>query len=253
MSAIGTLIELELLHLVRRRSLMTGLASCGFVVAVALLACQAGGAPQGRVLERAADLGVVRALALLLPLSFAGGAISDEVSARTLVYLTARPVSRAQIAFGKWLVAGAACAALLTATSLALHAACTLGDPGALASGFGAALRVGLSASLEALVCAGVCVAYGALVPQAGFALASFHVAWFEFALSFAPGRLRLLSMAHHALELAGLSRRGLASELVPTLSPVAHLAILLGAAGAWFALAAMVFSTREYRGSETA
>jgi hypothetical protein len=58
--------------------------------------------------------------------------------------------------------------------------------------------------------------------------------------------------MAHHALGLAGLNADGAFASSVPPLSPAVHAVVLAVVALAWLGLAALVFSVREYRGSES-
>lgn len=251
MSGFAATFELEKLRLLRGRALGFSLVSALFVALVALAARKAGALPSA-VQDETASLGIVRFLALLGPCALAGGAISEELSGRTLVYLTARPVPRPLVVAAKWLASALSALAVVVAASLLVHLVCFVASPEGVFSGFGHALAIAGAASAEALVCTGICLAYGALAPRGGTMLAFAHVAFFELLMSFAPGRLRLVSMAHHALGLAGLRGEGALAATVPVLEPWVHGLVLGAVALGWLALAAVVFSTREYRGSES-
>ena len=218
---------------------------------LALTARYAASATGSQVTEATASWGILRLSAQLLPFAFAAGALSDELASRTLVYLTVRPLPRPLVILGKWLVSAGMAAALLTLTALLVHVLCTLSTPAELGSGLLGALRIGLAASLEAALCTAACLAFGALEPRAAGALAFVYLAAAELLGSLAPGRLRLLSMTHHALELAGIERGGLLPETVPTFSPLVHLSVLVVALCLWLAGAVWLFSVREYVGSE--
>jgi hypothetical protein len=251
MRGFSAVLELERLRLLRGRTLGFTVLSAMFVVLVAVAARQAGGLPL-EVENETASLGILRFLALLSPCALAGGAISEELAGRTLVYLTVRPLPRAAIVAGKWLASALSALVVVAATALAVHVACFLASPDGVFSGIGHALAIAGAAAAEALVCTGICLAYGALAPRGGSMLAFAHVAFFELLMSFAPGRLRLVSMAHHALGLAGLTGEGALASTVPVLSPGIHALVLAVVAMAWLSLAALVFSLREYRGSES-
>jgi ABC-type transport system involved in multi-copper enzyme maturation permease subunit len=251
MSAFAALLSLESLRVRRARMLSWASFACAFVVLLAVAARYGSSTPGADVATTTASWGIVRLSAQLLPFAFAAGALSDELSARTLVYLTVRPLQRPLLIVGKWLVSAGMAAALLTLMTLFVHVACTLSTPSELASGFLGALRIALAASLEAALCTAACLALGALEPRAAGALGFVYLAGAELLGSLAPGRLRLLSMAHHALSLAGLTGGGLLPESVPQFSPLLHLSVLLSALCLWLGVALWVFSLREYVGSE--
>jgi ABC-type transport system involved in multi-copper enzyme maturation permease subunit len=244
-------LELEKLRLLRGRALGFVVISAVFVVLVSLAARQAGALPLA-VENETASLGILRFLALLAPCALAGGAISEELAARTLVYLTVRPLPRALVVAGKWLASALSALVVVAVTALAVHLTCFVASPSGVFSGIGHALAIAAAAGAEALVCTGICLAYGALAPRGGGMLAFAHIAFFELLMSFAPGRLRLVSMAHHALGLAGLHGEGAVASTVPVLSPTVHALVLAGAILGWLGLAALVFSVSEYRGSES-
>jgi ABC-type transport system involved in multi-copper enzyme maturation permease subunit len=251
MSAFPALLSLEHLRIRRARTIAWAFAACLFVALLALVARYGASAGGAQVAEKTASWGIVRLGAQLVPFAFAAGALSDELSARTLVYLTVRPLPRALVILGKWLVSAGIAALLLAGTTLLVYVACLIGTPSELASAMPTVLRVALAAALEAGVCTGACLAFGTVVPRAAGALAFLYLAGAELLGSLAPGRLRLLSMAHHALELSGLPRTGLMSEGVPTLSPLVHALVLVMVLLAWLGIAVWSFSAREYAGSE--
>ena len=251
MSALPALLTLETLRLRRARTLAWAASACAFVVLLAVAARYGASAPGPQVASTTASWGLVRLRAQLLPFAFAAGARSDELAARTLVYLTVRPLPRPLLVLGKWLVSAALSALLLSASALLVHAVCNLLAPAELAASFVPTLRIALAASLEAALCTAACLAFGAVAPRAAGALAFVYLAGAELLGSLAPGRLRLLSMAHHALELAGLPRGGLLPESVPTFPWFVHLSVLLGVLSLWLGVSLWAFSLREYVGSE--
>lgn len=250
MSALTTLLALERLRLVRGRALTFVVATALFVVLIAFAARYAGAASSAALEDEAARVGLFRFLALLAPCAFAAGTIVDELTGRTLVYLTVRPVPRATLVLGKWLASAFAAGALVVVTAFALHAVCSAFAAPGFFAGLDHTARIALAGLLESLVCTSICLAFGVVAARGGSMLSFAFIAFFELLVSMAPGRLRLLSMAHHALALAGLDDAESALE-VPALGATTHVLVMLVVAGVWLALAALVFSAREYRGSE--
>lgn len=246
MNALASLLALEKLRLLRSRALLFGALTAGFVVLFAFLARHAGAPSTLALMNEAGELWVLRFLALVLPCAFAAGALSEELSARTLVYLTVRPVPRALIVFAKWLAGALAALIIVVLTTLSIHVVTTLPALEALWTHLPHALTIALAAALEAAFCTSVCLAYGTVLPRGGSVLAFAHLAWFELLVSFAPGRLKVVSMAHHALAFAGLEEGPLA------LTNGAHAVIVCASTALWLGIAAAVFSVREYRGSES-
>ncbi len=246
---MNALIALERLRIQRGSSLWLGFALAALIASAGVAARYASG--QSGAIETSIDLGLSHLLAYLLPYLFCSGMIAEEVSARTLGFLTSRPVPRAQIVIGKWIVGTAACAAVLLAACLVLHIGGTITQPSELARALPHTLGTWCALVLQTGVYAALGLFYGALAPSAAAALLAFHLLFLEAALSLAPGPLRLLSLAHHSAELADLPRHGIMSESVRMLPGFAHALVLCFVIAALLATAIAIFKRSEYRASE--
>ncbi len=245
---MNALLALERLRLVRGHSLWLGLALALLIALTGVASRYA--SHQVSALETSFDLGLSHLLAYLLPYLFCTGMLSEEVNGRTLSYLTSRPVSRSSILLAKWSIGSAACAFVLLAACLALHVGGHLLEPSELFSALPSTLVTFVALALQASAYAAIGLFYGALAPSAASALFAFHLLLAEAALSLAPGPLRLVSLAHHSAELAGLPRHGVLSESVRSLPAWAHLAVLVVVTVAVLAAACSTFSRSEYRES---
>lgn len=239
------LLALERLRLMRGRSLWLGLGLGLLIAAFGVWARHASGEPQA--IEKSYDLGLSHLLAYLLPYLFSTGMIAEEVRGRTLGYLTSRPVARSQILIAKWAVAAGASAGVLSATCLILHLGCFALDPGELIARLPTLFTTAGALALQAAAYAALGLCYGVVAPRAASALFAFHLLLVEATLSLAPGSLRLLSLAHHAAELAGLPRHGAMTESVRDLPPAAHVAVLCAGCCLWLALGCARFAHAEY------
>jgi len=243
------LIALERLRIMRGKSLWLGLTLSVLIAGFGIAGRHASG--QIGALETSYDLGLAHLLAYLLPYLFCSGLIAEEVSGRTLGFLVSRPVSRRQIVLSKWIVGSAASSAVLATAGLLLHVGSYITEPLALLSALPSMLVTMCALSLQASAYAALSLLYGALAPSAASALFAFHLLFLEAALSLAPGPLRLLSMAHHSAELAGLPRHGVLSESVRTLPSFVHLGALLTMLTVLMVAATTLFASSEYRASE--
>ncbi len=243
------LLALERLRLMRGRSLWLGLGLGLLTAAFGVTARHVSGQPGA--IETSYDLGLSHLLAYLLPYLFCTGMIAEEVGGRTLGYLTSRPVARSHILIAKWAVAAGASAGVLIATSLTLHLGGFILAPGELVARVPALLTTAGALGLQAAAYAALGLFYGVLAPSAASALFAFHLLLVEATLSLAPGPLRLLSLAHHAAELAGLPRHGVLSEGVRDLHPAVHVAVLCAGCGLWLALGCATFAQTEYHESD--
>lgn len=243
------LIALERLRMLRGRGLWLGLTLSLLIAAFGVAARHASG--QLGAVQTSYDLGLSHLLAYLLPYLFCSGLIAEEVSGRTLGFLVSRPVPRRNIILSKWLVGAGTSSAVLAMAALVLHVGSYATLPSELVTAFPTMLLTVLSLSLQVSCYAALSLVYGALIPSAASALFAFHLLFLEAGLSLAPGPLRLLSMAHHSAELAGLPRHGILSESVRSLPNFAHIgALVVMLAGLLFA-ATSLFGSSEYRASE--
>lgn len=245
---MNALIALERLRLMRGRSVWIGLVLALLIAITGVASRYASG--QLGALETSVDLGLSHLLAYLVPYLFCAGMLSEEVNGRTLNYLTSRPVPRSRILVAKWMVGSAASAGVLLAACLVLHVGGYLLAPGELFAALPSTLVTFVALALQAAAYAALALFYGALAPSAASALFAFHLLLAEAAMSLAPGPLRLLSLAHHSAELAGLPRHGVLSESVRSLPSWGHLTILIVITGSILAAACSTFSRSEYRES---
>ncbi len=246
---MNVLIALERLRLQRGSSLWLGFALALLIGVAGVVARYASG--QLSAIETSLDLGLSHLLAYLLPYLFCSGMIAEEVSGRTLGFLTSRPVPRARVLIAKWVVGTGACAAVLLAACLLLHVGGRLTEPAQVVTAFPQILGTWCALVLQTGIYAGLGLLYGALMPSAAAALFAFHLLFLEAALSLAPGPLRLLSFAHHSAELAGLPRHGLLSESVRMLPGFVHVGVLLVVSAGVLGAGVFVFRRSEYRASE--
>jgi hypothetical protein len=166
--------------------------------------CRADAGPVG-VVRGGIDWGFFRLLVFLLPILFTSGAIGEEVEGRTLHFLAMRPVSRGAIALAKYLVGSAAGLIVLWAALLLLHIVGYLTEPTLMIEQADDTARAGGAASLLLLTYSGICLLWGALVPEAAGMLSIVWLGFMEWFVGLLPGPLRFASMAHFARELGGV------------------------------------------------
>ncbi len=156
------------------------------------------------------DWGFFRLLSLLLPVLFTSGAIGEEVEGRTLHFLSMRPVSRSSIAVGKYLVAAGAALAVLWAGLILLHVVGYATSPTLMIDNLGQTARAGGAASLLVVAYSGICLFWGALVPEAAGMLSVIWLLFFEAFAGLLPSVLRMVSLSHYARLLGDLEPAGL-------------------------------------------
>lgn len=221
--------RLTLLRTLRGRKLrVAGAASLVVILFPAVVALLEDGADPAAVVRGGIDWGFFRLLVFLLPILFTSGSIGEEVEGRTLHFLSMRPVSRAAIALGKYVVgAGAALAVMWTALVL-LHVVGFATSPTLMIDQLDETARAGGSASLLVLAYSGICLLWGALVPEAAGMLSVVWLGFVEWFMALLPGVLRFLSLNHFARELAGLPRAGW-SDWVPEVSLWTSAGVVVG------------------------
>jgi hypothetical protein len=174
--------------------------------------CRAGG-PIG-VVNGGIDWGFFRLLVFLLPILFTSGAIGEEVEGRTLHFLAMRPVSRGAIALGKYLVGTAAGLVVLWIGLILLHVVGYATSPTLMIDQAGDTARAGGAASLLILAYSGICLFWGALVPEAAGMVSIVWLGFVEWFLATLPYILRCASLSFYARELGGLERAGIDADV---------------------------------------
>lgn len=209
--------RLTLLRTLRGRKLRVALVAAFVVIlfpgVVALLADDADAV---EVVSGGITWGFFRLLVFLFPVLFTSGAIGEEVEGRTLHFLAMRPSSRASIALGKYLVGTAVSLAVMWVALILLHLMGYATNPTLLVEQIPETARAGGAASLLVMAYSGVCLFWGALVPEAAGMLSVVWLGFVELFLGLMPGVVRFLSLNHWARELGGIERGGWYAEMVP-------------------------------------
>lgn len=209
-SGVGAVARLSMLRTMRGRKLRTAMiATLVVVLFPAIIAILDDTAEATDVVRGGIDWGFFRLLVFLLPILFTSGTIGEEVEGRTLHFLSMRPISRAGIALGKYIVSAGSALAVLWAGLIALHLAGYATSPTLLIDELGTTARAGGAASLLVLAYSGVCLFWGALAPGAAGMLSVVWLGFVEWFMALLPGVLRFVSMNHFARELGGLERGG--------------------------------------------
>ena len=192
--------------------------------------------------------GIFGLLVFLAPFLFLAGAISEEVEGRTLPFLTARPVDRFALTFGKYLAGTAMVLLVLLPSELVLYVLAFAATPGAFGEHLGE-----LATTLGALTLLGstysaLCLFWGALVPEAGGVLSVLYLGVVEFLGGMLPGAFRVVSMRYLAGEIAGLERGGMFPESAPEISAVIGGAGMLLVLLFFLGMTGVVVRVNEYR-----
>ncbi len=217
----GTLAvaRLALLRTLRGRKLRVAvIATVVIILFPAVVALVKDDVDATEVVKGGIDWGFYRLLVFLLPILFTSGAIGEEVEGRTLHFLSMRPISRGAIALGKYLVGTGAALAVLWIGLILLHVVGYATSPTLMIDELGTTARAGGGASLLVMTYSGICLLWGALVPEAGGMLSVVWLGFVEWFLGLAPGFLRFISMTSFARRLGGIEAAGW-NEWVPDVS----------------------------------
>lgn len=202
--------RLSYLRTLRGRKLWVALVATLVVVLFPGVVALVGSDSEARdVVRGGVDWGFFRLLVFLLPVLFTSGAIGEEVEARTLHFLAMRPVARASIALGKYLVAVGAGLAVLWTGLVVLHVIGYATAPSLMIEQLPETARAGGAASLLLMAYSGICLLWGAMVPEAAGMLSVVWLGFVEWLMGLMPGVLRFASMSHFARELGGIDRAG--------------------------------------------
>jgi ABC-type transport system involved in multi-copper enzyme maturation permease subunit len=232
----GAVARLTFLRTLRGRKLRVAVVATVVVLLFpALVALLEDDADVASIVSNGIDWGFFRLLSLLLPVLFTSGAIGEEVEGRTLHFLSMRPVSRSSIAIGKYLVGAGASLAVLWAGLVLLHVVGYATSPTLMIDNLGATARAGGAASLLVIAYSGICLFWGALVPEAAGMISVLWLLFFEVFLGLAPSMLRLPSLSHYARLLGALEPAGL-DLFVPEI-PLWVCAVVIVSAWAIFTL----------------
>ena len=216
--ATSSIARLTFLRTVRGRKLwVAGLAAL-VVIAFPALVALSQSEPDREALHEAVkdavhggiDWGIFRLLAFLLPILFTSGTIGEEVEGRTLHFLAMRPLPRASIALGKYLVGTGVALAVLWAALILLHVVGYAATPTLMIDELAYTARAGGAASFLCVTYCAVCLFWGTLVPEAGGMLSIVWLGFMEWLGMLMPGVFRFGSAAHFARELGGVERAGL-------------------------------------------
>lgn len=216
-SGVAAVVRLTMLRTLRGRKLrVAGIAAIVVILFPAVVALLEEDVDATAVVSGGIDWGFFRLLAFLLPVLFTSGVIGEEVEARTLHFLTMRPISRSAIAIGKYVVATASSLAILWAGLVLLHVTGYATSPTLMIDQAPETARAGGAMSLLVMAYSGICLLWGALAPGAGGMLSVVWLGFVEWFLGLFPGVVRFLSLGHFARELGGLERAGWDPEWAP-------------------------------------
>lgn len=246
MSALTAVYQLELKRYLRGRKLWIALVAALCVVLVGIAVRY--GLKTDNPVDATQKLFALgwRMLVFLLSFLFASGAVSDEVEARTIAYLTLRPVNRIVLLLGKYLAACSVTVAILVSSVLIAHIACFAASPSELVDKLKDTARVaGVMAYLSFGMCA-ICLMWSTLVSDAAGILATFHLVVLEFGLAFVPV-MQLATLNFHARLLADPDAAATASSLSIIPGAPVSLAVMGVMSLLYLGVAALVFASSEY------
>jgi len=231
-------------HLRSRRAIIAAVTLGLVVVAVAVTRAR-GGQSAADAWTTALTSGLLSFACYVIPFLFHASSFSEEHEDRTLTYLLVRPVSRSAIVLGKYLAGSALVLATNAFAVLALYLASFAGSFDVSdASQLGHALA---AVCLLSLGRSAIAAMYSAIAPEHATPLTVTHFAVGELGLRNLPSLIPMLSMHHHASEIAGVARVGY-SEGAPTIPGAASAAIIVGFSVFFLLVATFVASAREYR-----
>src|SRR5690606_32593794 len=113
------------------------------------------------------------------------------------------------VAIGKYLVGTGSALAVLWAGIALLHVVGYATEPSLMIDQAPETLRAAGAASLLVMAYSGICLLWGALVPEAGGMVSVVWLGFVEWFLALVPGIIRFASLSHWARELGGLERAG--------------------------------------------
>lgn len=247
---VAVVFRFQCKRLVRGKKLRLGIVATALVVGAVVTARYAIDAVDPAATVRdGIQLGWFRLLVYLLPFLFTSGAIAEEVESRTFTYLAARPVGRVAIALGKYLAGTAMALGLTVLGLLVLHAAVHAADPTRLVEELPTTLRAAGAAALLVACYSAICLMWGSLAVEAAGIVSALYLAIVELACTFVP-LLKLASMNHHAVALAGLDTSGPFSSVIPEIAVPLHVSaiVVIAATLLFLSLATLAVKTSEYR-----
>ncbi|MGE0787717.1 MAG: ABC transporter permease [Sandaracinaceae bacterium] len=210
LSSTLTIMRLTLRRTLRGSKVKVALVAAILVVLFpAVIALAKDEAEAVEVVTAGIDWGFYRLLVFLLPLMFTVGLVSEETEARTLHFLAMRPVQRASIALGKYIIGVGASLAVMWAALLLLHLIGFAATPTLLVDKFADTARAGGAASLLLVTYSAVTLFWGVLVPEAAAMVSVVWLGFVEWFGTLLPSVFRFMSMNHFARELGGLERAG--------------------------------------------
>ncbi len=209
-ASTAAMARLAYLRTLRGRKLRVAIVATGVVILFpAVVALLDKDADAVEVVKGGLDWGFFRLLVFLYPILFTSGAIGEEVEGRTLHFLTMRPVSRGGIALAKYLVGTGAALVVMLAGIVLLHIFGYATDPTKMVEQVDETARAAGVAALLLMAYSGICLLWGALVPEAAGMLSVVWLGFIEWFVPKLPGVIRFASLNHFARELAGLERAG--------------------------------------------
>lgn len=248
-AALSSLYRLSMLRLWRGRQLKLALGITIFVSGVGIAARYATGAAAADTEKSIIDNGLFLVVVYVLPVLLASGALADEIDSRTLTYLLVRPVPRSIVCIAKYLAAASAAAGLLVLSVLVVHVGCFAAHPAQLVEHIELPLRAAGGLALLAFAYCAIGLFFGALVAEAPSILTALWFLFMEFAAGIVPGPFRLLSLNHHAQNIAGLlDTQGTLAQYTPQVEPAISVAALGGAVVFWVFAGVLVVRFSDFR-----
>lgn len=212
-----SIARLTMLRIVRGRKLwVAGIAAAVVILFPAFVALSRDEADREALHEAVTaavsggiDWGFFRLLVFLLPILFTSGTVGEEVEGRTLHFLAMRPLPRAAIALGKYLVGTATGLVVLWVALILLHVVSYAATPSLMIDQLGETAQAGGAASMLLVLYSAICLFWGTLVPEAGGMLSIVWLGFVEWFVGLLPGVFRFGSMTHWARELGGIEAAG--------------------------------------------
>ena len=251
LSAMAALFEMTVARLVRGRRVFLLGALFALPAVIAGLARYSNASYRAEEAEQALVFYLIpQALVPLTALVLATGMIRDEVEEQTLTYLLIRPLPRWSIYLAKLLATTLVAAVVTTVFTVVTFAVIRWGEPDAAAT-LRRALQTSALLGLALLAYASLFGCLSLLVRQS-LALGVAYVIMVEGLVANFPFAVRKLTVMYYFRILAerwlDLSIESWSIELDESPSTRDCLLVLLGAAAVATAVAAVVFTVREFR-----
>jgi ABC-type transport system involved in multi-copper enzyme maturation permease subunit len=244
LQAIGVYASMALTRLRRGKVIYFTLGLLALPVVVALIAIIArswGAALFRQVLAVYADF-----LLLFVPAIHAAPALGEEIDARTLTYVFARPAPRWAMPLGKFVATAAVLVVACTVSVALTYLVCMLRDPSELGPAIGLLGRAAAAAALGAIAFGALATAIGALFPRRPVVATLVYLLLIDGLFGHIPGFLKAISLSFHLRVVAGLHQGGGGWE--PNPSALVSTLVLVVASLVFLWLGSVIVASSEYR-----